>query len=198
MPSFFSMPTSSLDGIRVIEGDKMASLFCKFLKEGLSTMIEEQEKLDKAGFATGPSLRDVHLGLVQTAYANGASTKFARDVLALNVKVVPTGVKHLHHAAMKFGIGVYYEANGHGTVLVHPETAKKLQEVENVLRAMVANLEDKNLSESAENLLRIVRQLLLFLSLANQVIRLDFPLNIETLHILIFSRPQEMPFRIFL
>lgn len=29
----------------------------------------------------------------------------------------PTGVKHLHHAAESFDIGVYFEANGHGTVL---------------------------------------------------------------------------------
>lgn len=27
-----------------------------------------------------------------------------------------TGVKHLHHAAQEFDIGVYFEANGHGTV----------------------------------------------------------------------------------
>ena len=30
---------------------------------------------------------------------------------------VPTGVKHLHHKAKEFDIGVYFEANGHGTVL---------------------------------------------------------------------------------
>lgn len=30
---------------------------------------------------------------------------------------VPTGVKHLHHAALDFDIGVYFEANGHGTVV---------------------------------------------------------------------------------
>ena len=29
---------------------------------------------------------------------------------------VPTGVKHLHHEAQKFDVGVYFEANGHGTV----------------------------------------------------------------------------------
>jgi phosphoacetylglucosamine mutase len=28
-----------------------------------------------------------------------------------------TGVKHLHHEAAKFDVGVYFEANGHGTVL---------------------------------------------------------------------------------
>lgn len=27
-----------------------------------------------------------------------------------------TGVKHLHHKAQEFDIGVYFEANGHGTV----------------------------------------------------------------------------------
>ena len=30
---------------------------------------------------------------------------------------MPTGVKHLHHAALDFDIGVYFEANGHGTVV---------------------------------------------------------------------------------
>lgn len=29
-----------------------------------------------------------------------------------------TGVKHLHHMAQEFDIGVYFEANGHGTVIV--------------------------------------------------------------------------------
>ena len=33
------------------------------------------------------------------------------------VACVPTGVKHLHHKALDFEIGVYFEANGHGTVL---------------------------------------------------------------------------------
>jgi phosphomannomutase len=40
----------------------------------------------------------------------------------LPVKCVPTGVKHLHHAAERYDIGVYFEANGHGTILFSPET----------------------------------------------------------------------------
>lgn len=36
---------------------------------------------------------------------------------------VPTGVKHLHHAAQAYSIGVYFEANGHGTVLFSPSAA---------------------------------------------------------------------------
>lgn len=39
---------------------------------------------------------------------------------------MPTGVKHLHHAAESFDVGVYFEANGHGTVLFSPETRAKL------------------------------------------------------------------------
>jgi phosphoacetylglucosamine mutase len=31
-----------------------------------------------------------------------------------------TGVKNLHHLAAAYDIGVYFEANGHGTVLFHP------------------------------------------------------------------------------
>ena len=42
------------------------------------------------------------------------------------MKCVPTGVKHLHHAAEHYDIGVYFEANGHGTVLFSPDTHEKL------------------------------------------------------------------------
>jgi phosphoacetylglucosamine mutase len=42
------------------------------------------------------------------------------------VKCVPTGVKHLHHAAEHYNIGVYFEANGHGTVLFSQATQEHL------------------------------------------------------------------------
>ena len=44
----------------------------------------------------------------------------------LPVRCVPTGVKHLHHAAERFDIGVYFEANGHGTVLFSSGTQELL------------------------------------------------------------------------
>jgi phosphoacetylglucosamine mutase len=38
--------------------------------------------------------------------------------LQIPVLIAKTGVKHLHHAAVKhFDIGIYFEANGHGTVV---------------------------------------------------------------------------------
>jgi len=55
---------------------------------------------------------------VQTAYANGASTAIAVETLGVDhVKCAKTGVKHCHAAAVSLDIGIYFEANGHGTVV---------------------------------------------------------------------------------
>ena len=35
---------------------------------------------------------------------------------SIPVTCVPTGVKYLHHKAKEFDVGIYFEANGHGTV----------------------------------------------------------------------------------
>ncbi|GAA5888337.1 hypothetical protein JCM3774_000504, partial [Rhodotorula dairenensis] len=43
------------------------------------------------------------------------------------VTCVPTGVKHLHHAAEAYDVGVYFEANGHGTVLFSPASLAKIR-----------------------------------------------------------------------
>ena len=71
----------------------------------------------------------LQVGIVQTAYANGASTQYIREQLRLEIVVTPTGVKHLHAAAEHFDIGIYFEANGHGTVLFKPELIQRLHEV---------------------------------------------------------------------
>lgn len=43
---------------------------------------------------------------------------------------VAAGVKYLHHEAKAFDMGIYFEANGHGTVLFKPSLLKQLQELE--------------------------------------------------------------------
>ncbi|BGP19103.1 hypothetical protein JCM10213_008050 [Rhodosporidiobolus nylandii] len=89
----------------LLDGDKIAGLAAGFIMD----LVKD------AGLG-------VKVGVVQTAYANGASTKYLTDVLGVPVTCVPTGVKHLHHAAEAYDIGVYFEANGHGTVLFSPTT----------------------------------------------------------------------------
>lgn len=71
----------------------------------------------------------VQVGVVQTAYANGASTRYLEEHVRLPVVCTKTGVKHLHHEAKEFDVGIYFEANGHGTVLVKPELVEKLKKV---------------------------------------------------------------------
>ncbi|GAA5866710.1 hypothetical protein JCM1840_002437 [Sporobolomyces johnsonii] len=94
----------------LLDGDKIAGLAAGFIMD----LVKD------AG------LLDVQVGVVQTAYANGASTKYLTDVLGVPVTCVPTGVKHLHHAALSYDIGVYFEANGHGTVLFSPPTLARI------------------------------------------------------------------------
>ncbi|CAG9794766.1 unnamed protein product [Diatraea saccharalis] len=96
------------DNMILLDGDRIATLLASYVTELL-----------KSADAT-----DLKLGLVQTAYANGASTRYITEELKVPVSCVKTGVKHLHHAALSFDIGIYFEANGHGTV-VYSEKAKK-------------------------------------------------------------------------
>ncbi|XP_049956359.1 phosphoacetylglucosamine mutase [Schistocerca serialis cubense] len=92
--------TDDNNKFHLLDGDRIATLVAGYLMD----LVRE----------SGLSLR---LGLVQTAYANGNSTKYISQTLHVPVVCVPTGVKHLHHKAQEFDIGVYFEANGHGTVL---------------------------------------------------------------------------------
>lgn len=68
----------------------------------------------------------MNFGVIQTAYANGASTNYLSS-LGIKTVCTKTGVKHLHHAALDFDIGVYFEANGHGTVLFNDSAISKLE-----------------------------------------------------------------------
>lgn len=47
--------------------------------------------------------------------------------MGCQVVMTPTGVKHLHAAAHEFDIGIYFEANGHGTVLFSSSAQQRLQ-----------------------------------------------------------------------
>lgn len=106
---YFSVPSKSSNKITLIDGDKILSLFAIFIKEQLSI-------LSKAGDEKSNNDYQARLGVVQTAYANGASTDYLKQ-LGLEVVLTPTGVKYLHEKAADYDIGIYFEANGHGTIL---------------------------------------------------------------------------------
>ncbi|CEF70380.1 Alpha-D-phosphohexomutase, C-terminal domain and Alpha-D-phosphohexomutase, alpha/beta/alpha domain I and Alpha-D-phosphohexomutase, alpha/beta/alpha domain II and Alpha-D-phosphohexomutase, alpha/beta/alpha I/II/III domain-containing protein [Strongyloides ratti] len=97
----------------LIDGDKIAALFVKFIKTHLS----------KSGLED-----NLTIGVVQTAYANGASMMYFKNTANIVPRIVKTGVKYLHHEAKKFDIGIYFEANGHGTVLFSEKFDKLIKE----------------------------------------------------------------------
>uniref|UniRef100_A0A4Y0BMN9 Phosphoacetylglucosamine mutase n=1 Tax=Anopheles funestus TaxID=62324 RepID=A0A4Y0BMN9_ANOFN len=91
----------------LLDGDRIATLLAGYLKD----LIEQ----------CGVQLE---MGLVQTAYANGASTDYIVNRMKIPVSCTRTGVKHLHHKALEYDIGVYFEANGHGTI-IYSDKAKQ-------------------------------------------------------------------------
>ncbi|KAJ3189280.1 Phosphoacetylglucosamine Mutase [Gaertneriomyces sp. JEL0708] len=91
---------------KLLDGDKIATLAAQLIM----TLVRTAK------------IEGVDVGLVQTAYANGSATNYVKDALKVPVVFTATGVKHLHHAAEEFDVGVYFEANGHGTVLFSPKT----------------------------------------------------------------------------
>lgn len=112
----------------LMDGDRIATLIAAYIKELLES--------------SGLSL---HLGLVQTAYSNGAMTDYITQTLELPVKCVPTGVKHLHKEAKNFDIGIYFEANGHGTVLFKDSAKRAIRE-----HVEIANLSEPQKAATAK------------------------------------------------
>ncbi|PTB78046.1 hypothetical protein M440DRAFT_1399225 [Trichoderma longibrachiatum ATCC 18648] len=100
-------------GFFMLDGDRISSLNASFI----SDLVRSAGLQD-----------DLRIGVVQTAYANGASTTYIEKNLQLPVVFTPTGVKHLHHAACQFDVGVYFEANGHGTVVFSQEALRAFRE----------------------------------------------------------------------
>lgn len=39
-------------------------------------------------------------------------------------------MKYLHHEAKAFDVGIYFESNGHGTVLLKPSLLQRLQDMD--------------------------------------------------------------------
>lgn len=116
-------------GWHLLDGDAIAALAASFFSEQLR--ILGIPVTSKASDHSDPSADEglvsvVSVGVVQTAYANGASTDYIRNKLRMPVPLAKTGVKFVHHEAQKYDLGIYFEANGHGTVLFSPRLLRYL------------------------------------------------------------------------
>jgi len=63
--------------------------------------------------------------------------------ISIPVVMSPTGVKYTHQRAEHFDVGIYFESNGHGTLMIAPEFAEQLQTIaaeSDSNRSMAANI----------------------------------------------------------
>jgi phosphoacetylglucosamine mutase len=104
----------------MLDGDRIAVICASFLLE-----LIEAARLT------------LNLGIVQTAYANGGSTQYLQT-LGIPVACAKTGVKHLHHKALDYDVGVYFEANGHGTVIFSEAALRTIATAERAGEQQVA------------------------------------------------------------
>lgn len=98
----YTMIEKDTGKVHLLDGDKIGVLITLFIQKELEILTD---------------FGKTRMGFIQTAYANGASTEYVKNVLRVDTKYSATGVKNLHHIAKNYDIGVYFESNGHGTVL---------------------------------------------------------------------------------
>ena len=127
---YFRVSSASENKVDLVDGDKILSLFALFIREQLDIINNSGSQVNKS--------LPARLGIVQTAYANGASTQFLKN-LGLEVVFTPTGVKYLHKKALEYDIGIYFEANGHGTVVFSEDFLSQLESLSNELSSETAN-----------------------------------------------------------
>ncbi|CAK9194945.1 unnamed protein product [Sphagnum troendelagicum] len=135
---YFYIPEKHEDGysgpvctLHLLDGDKIAAIFGLFIIGQLHILAGSKSSVSDATTAhkaVVPGYGEVKFAVVQTAYANGASTNYIKQVLGLEVATTPTGVKHLHKKAEQYDIGIYFEANGHGTILFNEIFSQWLQD----------------------------------------------------------------------
>ncbi len=106
------------------------------------------------------NVKELDMVIVVTNYSNQALVEYIRN-LGLKVIITPTGVKYTHATAIKHDIGIYYEANGHGTVFMKNKFLKKIKKLFNfnnqndVLDWKLLNFFNKETGDAILNLFQI-------------------------------------------
>lgn len=122
--------------VLLVEGDRIGILYMMtvdFLVARIEKLQKELgEQIKKKKIQTEKWTK----GIMQTGYANGGSTLFIKNNLKATHEYHATGVKHLHHNALRFDIGVYFEANGHGTLICSKQVREDIGELLNELSGL--------------------------------------------------------------
>lgn len=127
------------------DGDRIASLAAQFIREtadqaGLALNVGAVQTAYANGSSTEYLSQKMNVPVACTKtgenLAAWISLRLAKRLLTtltfcIRRRTSPCpGVKHLHHKALEFDVGVYFEANGHGTVLFSPAALKIIHQAQ--------------------------------------------------------------------
>ena len=91
------------DKLNILDGDYIAALYLK----AITKMLNQVNKI-------------ITIGYIHSPYTNKAVINWVKTINpSINIKCAATGVKNLHHKALKYDVSVYFESNGHGTLLIN-------------------------------------------------------------------------------
>ena len=115
----------------LLDGDYIACLLCTFIQNEIQILQSYTNEMNAS--QNQPLPTPIRFGVVQTAYANGASTLYLQTN-QIPVIMAKTGVKYVHAAAHdNYDIGIYFESNGHGTVIFNDAYYRYLNDIEQIL-----------------------------------------------------------------
>lgn len=121
---FYIRAEKGSDKILVGDGSRISVLFARVLAHFKKQIVLRKEEFDPE---LVEKMSKAKVGLVYTAYNNSAYTDYVRDTLKLETEIAKTGVKYLHEKAKHFDIGLYFESNGHGTIIYKHKTIEFLE-----------------------------------------------------------------------
>jgi len=162
---FYRVARGSQDA-DLFEGDKLGALYALFCQKTFTKIIDLQSKL-KGVVDLKEDFAKWSIGAALTAYANGTAQEFFSKTLKVHLVIEPTGVKYLHRAAENFDIGVYFESNGHGTVVYHHDKIHRLEEAVRIAEQHRASPAEGH-KDDLTQLYYHLKLLYLFLTEANQ------------------------------
>jgi phosphoacetylglucosamine mutase len=96
------------------DGNRICVLFARVLAHFRTKLQENRDQFDTS---VVDEICNSKVGVVYTAYSNSAYVQYAQDVLKLGAEIAKTGVKFVHAKAKLNDIGIYFESNGHGTII---------------------------------------------------------------------------------
>lgn len=145
LPSNFNTETTtvgaSLDG----DADRMVYIYNE---KGQISIVDGDKICALTALTASKIVREVlaitnkTIGVVVTAYSNFGLVDLLEKI---NIPVVmsPTGVKYTHQRAEHFDVGIYFESNGHGTLMLKPDFHHQLKAISNesnVSRCLAAKI----------------------------------------------------------